>query len=112
MKRKSFVLKFTFDKHGGKISSIDQLAIESYYDHVSHNIKRVHLVINDEEQTISSLGKMHIYQSRKSIAICWKFKKKVELGVTNSYHYKSQIPMVAEIKFKRLLDCWRTNTLF
>eukprot|EP01084_Bolivina_argentea_P156202 272207_1 len=52
------------------------------------------------------LNSMHIYRTRKSIVICMK------LGITNTYHYKVQIPAVAETKFKRLLDCWRTNTLF
>ncbi len=34
-----------------------------------------------------------------------------QLGIANTYHYKSQIPIVAEIKFKRFLHYWRANTL-
>ncbi len=96
---------------------IEQLAINSYYDQFARNVKRVYsgksgVMINDEEQRVSSLGEMNIYQSDKSIIICWKFAENPELGISQTCHYKVQIPMFQEIKFKRLLDCWRTNTLF
>ena len=117
MRWKPFVLRFTFSKHQGKIINIEQLAINSYYDQFPRNVKRVYsgksgVMINDEEQRVSSLGEMNIYQSDKSIIICWKFEQNHELGITKTYHYKVQIPMFQEIKFMRLLDCWRTNTLF
>ena len=116
-KYKPYVLRFTFDKatnggsEGGKIINIKQLAINNHLEQFPRNVKRMSsgkrgVAINDEEQRVSQLGEMNIYQSnrKKQIIVCWKFKKEAEMGLTNAYHFKKHIQMKDETLFKRMLD--------